>query len=777
MSADDSRRVTALDLFNDSHDDYLSAQWSPAGDLILVNTLYLPPTDEWEHEWGPGVYVIDAERDEIILEMTFDILVDQAEWSPDGRFVLVYSSEYYDEESGRITVIPIDGEPAYTHEDVTRRVRDDYYSAYLIWTPDGRLLNHLADTGQLVLEDLATGAIEELPFTTTDLSRVWYSPDGDHGLIYADSELWLHTLSTGTLVQVADDVIRLPYPSEYDPDDPYAPQPSFLLPKWSPDGSRALFATQDGILHWLYPDGTITTLDMPPANEFPAAIPRVQWGGDTAFILWNEIVYIYDLSTESVLATYTEPDAWAYSDEHPLLDAQASSDGRYLAYPVGNSYGYYLWDWREDGEPYRTPPPAFGSGGYSSAQWYPNQDVLFLEEHVAMPGAGYSRWALAFDSGRLFRVTSSVGGAGAPQALPEQVDTSFIPPSAQPLIPGPSRQSSVDPRASGMLAWSPDGRYFASAPSVKAWEICRGGDLVHLYDAVTGERVAEYEFGGCGCGYAPQATPNDPFQGIALTANHSRAAQPARYIGSLMNLAWPQQEQNTILAMMFTSCWPEESKLLLFWDFTADEIVAEYDGVRTAAFASGSAHVALGYDDGRIVLTTYPEMDLQAPLATLPSAIVSLALNADGSRLAVVSASDSSNGVEGELSVWDTTSGTPLFRTASGSVTKSLALTPDGATLLITFRSDPDNEYLTLPPALIDATTGETLTELSPGAFAISPDGQYLAGAGSGLTVWELDTLEVAADFLGNGIEVVWSPDGSQLVAATSYGLYIWDMP
>jgi hypothetical protein len=210
VSADNSRRVTALDPFNDLFDDYVSARWSPTSDLILVNTIYRPSAPEQKPEWGPGVYVIDANRDEIVLQVTFDSLIDRAEWSPDGRYVLAYSLEPYDEETDQITVIPVNGEPSFIHENVSRQAANTYTMPHLIWTPDSRLITQPPNTALLVLEDLSTGARQELPFTTTPINYVEYSPDQQHGLIYAGSELWLYAVSTGTLTQIADDVILLP---------------------------------------------------------------------------------------------------------------------------------------------------------------------------------------------------------------------------------------------------------------------------------------------------------------------------------------------------------------------------------------------------------------------------------------------------------------------------------------------------------------------------------------------------------------------------------------
>jgi WD40 repeat protein len=780
VSADNSRRVTALDPFNDLFDDYVSARWSPTSDLILVNTIYRPSAPEQKPEWGPGVYVIDANRDEIVLQVTFDSLIDRAEWSPDGRYVLAYSLEPYDEETDQITVIPVNGEPSFIHENVSRQAANTYTMPHLIWTPDSRLITQPPNTALLVLEDLSTGARQELPFTTTPINYVEYSPDQQHGLIYAGSELWLYAVSTGTLTQIADDVI-LP---QFDPHASAYNQPSFQLPGWSPDGSRALFATQNGRLHWLHADGHVTSPNLPPAEESPTPTPRVQWGGDMAFILWNNIVYIYDLPTESVLSTFTQPDTSAsYRDKPPLQDVQVSSDGRYLAHRIGRFvFGYYVWDWKQDVDQRIAPNPAIGDGERltnTQSRWYPGQDVLFVAEPVDLAGPGLSRWSVASPDGRLQRALSSADSAGAPQALPERVDTSFIPSSTSPVVPEPVLKIVEDGVWPGILSWSPDGRYLASAPTTKPWRYsgpCIGGRPAIIYDAATGKTITEFPFEGCPCGYNPPTAPDDRLRGAYLSADF-RAVQGG-YTGHPLGFAWPQREHNTVLAMVISQCKMQQA--LIFWDFTTDEVLAEYAGVRAVAFSPDGTRVALGYDDGRVALTTYPEIDPQAVFATLPTAIDRLVFSADGSRLAITSLNDSRNGNDGELSVWDTVSGTAFFRTTPNPASDSIGITPDGTTLVLAAQQPYRCVDLSsTPPTLIDAATGQALNEpnRSLTAAAISPDGRYLAGTGCGLVVWDSDTLDVVADFLGNGIDVVWSPDETKLAAATRFGIYVWDMP
>jgi WD40 repeat protein len=771
VRGDDSQRVTALDWFNDLLDDYAFARWSPTDDLILVYTLYRPPAPDQRPEWGPGVYIIDAAQDKMIVQMTFDVLIDHAEWSPDGRYVLAYSSEREDDRgTDKITVIPVNGDPSFTPDGIISPGHAD-----LIWTPDSRLISHDQESGQLILDDLNSSAREALPFTTQPFYGVQYSPDQQYGLIYVGTELWLYTVAAGELIRVADDAI-FPFDAH---DWPYD-QPSFVMPNWSPDNRRVLFARQDGRLYWLYPDGQVTAVNLPPVEEEFDPFPRVQWGGDQAFILWNNVVYIYDLPTEAALATFTETDS--YSQLH---DAQASPDGRYLAHPASRYVGYFIWDWAQDEDRHITATPVIGEAermAYSTGRWYPGQDILFVSEGFDLAGPGLSYWSVASADGRLLRALSSTSHHGGPQALPDRVDTSFIPHAAQALVPNPSLQITEDHWGYGMMVWSPDGRYLASAPSLKRgryYDACTGGDPVRLYDTVTGAMAAEFSFESCGCGYEPPTDePDNRWRGLYLSVDTRRAQTPS-YLGYPVDLVWTLDQSQSVLAMPIYTCNSKVPYRLILWDSAANTLVADVEHVRAVAFSRDGAQVALGYDDGRVALAAYPDMASPHVLATLPTGIDRLVFSADGSRLVASSVNDDYNSADGELSVWDIANRTAFFRVSPNPAAGTLSLTPDGSTLVLADQEFRCLDYFQSPPTLISAITGEALNERNTSltAAAVSPDGRYVAGTGCGVVVWDSQTYKVVADFLGNGINVVWSPDGTKLAAATRFGIYVWDMP
>ncbi len=72
-------------------------------------------------------------------------------------------------------------------------------------------------------------------------------------------------------------------------------------------GSLALFATQDGGLHWVGADGVVTDIPgIPPHDGAEPLAPIVQWGGPYAFIKWNQITYIYGLDSEQVVTTLAQ---------------------------------------------------------------------------------------------------------------------------------------------------------------------------------------------------------------------------------------------------------------------------------------------------------------------------------------------------------------------------------------------------------------------------------------------------------------------------------------
>lgn len=96
-----------------------------------------------------------------------------------------------------------------------------------------------------------------------------------------------------------------------------------------------------------------------------------------------------------------------------------------------------------------------------------------------------------------------------------------------------------------------------------------------------------------------------------------------------------------------------------------------------------------------------------------------------------------------------------------------LAFTPDGKKLIAGGR---DNPLL-----VFDAATGRKLRELGKNylparqlrGFAVSPDGKQVAGCGSDVFIWDLETGRLVRQFYFNHHynEVVFSPDGSKIAA------------
>jgi WD40 repeat protein len=145
----------------------------------------------------------------------------------------------------------------------------------------------------------------------------------------------------------------------------------------------------------------------------------------------------------------------------------------------------------------------------------------------------------------------------------------------------------------------------------------------------------------------------------------------------------------------------------------------------------------------------------------------SLAFGHDGKQLVV-------NGQHGTLYVWDVATGESLLsiRTLAGFTASAPAFSRDGKYVAAGVRGAVaiwDNQGV-----LVRRLKGQT-----KGFFSVvfSPDSKYLAGAGSGLSVWEVATGRevVALASKDTLFSVAYSPDGMRLAAGGKEGvLRVW---
>ncbi|MBI5957474.1 MAG: WD40 repeat domain-containing protein [Chloroflexi bacterium] len=496
----------------------------------------------------------------------------------------------------------------------------------------------------------------------------------------------------------------------------------------------------------------------------------VQWGGPYAFIKWNQITYIYDLEAEKVITTFAQQER-VYLSDKPLNFA-VSPDGQFLAWIGGcnmSTRGACIWDWAAETGVRVMPNPTIQEGDESEhgeIDWLPTGGMIFINEVVAMPGPGTTAQAIASVDGKYYRPVDSFPGL-----LPPQVDPASIPHADGAPTAGLSLIIPAHEKHIGVVAWSPDGHWLASAPTDFHGDITyirRGGHEVRVWDAISGAMVGEFPLEQCSIAiYTP------PEQDGLVLASYS--AQENGYAGYITAMDWPRLDGNTELALLLNEC--DDRYRLVIWDWAAGVVTAEYEDITSAAFAPGGGQVALGYADGRIVLTDYPEIDPADVLATLPAAVDTLVFSNDGSRL--VAASIQSSEQAGELTAFDPSTGEYYFSIAR-SPFRTLAVSPDGTTIALAQR---DGLYCfserDLPPTLLDGQTGETIGAANPNYFtaAFSPIGQMLATGGCGTVILDLATPDNITYYEPIARTLAWSPDGTRLAAGVSFGIFVWDLP
>jgi WD40 repeat protein/serine/threonine protein kinase len=214
-------------------------------------------------------------------------------------------------------------------------------------------------------------------------------------------------------------------------------------------------------------------------------------------------------------------------------------------------------------------------------------------------------------------------------------------------------------------------------------------------------------------------------------------------------------------------------------DFTAD--------IRCMALQPNGAQVAMGLEDGNLLVRDRTTGDTVAELPGHRTAVVSLSFAADGKRMA-------SADRDGKIQVWQMKAADAwdLQRTIAidgpkisthylTPPTVAAALSPDGHHLAVC-SSDQARVFLwsladETPVVRLEARAGESLR-----CLAFSPDGGLLAtgyyrARGHGISVWDVASrqLRPAVPSYFAVVHVVFSPDGHMLGAAFLGGAAFYD--
>ncbi|URM94921.1 serine/threonine protein kinase [Actinomadura madurae] len=236
------------------------------------------------------------------------------------------------------------------------------------------------------------------------------------------------------------------------------------------------------------------------------------------------------------------------------------------------------------------------------------------------------------------------------------------------------------------------------------------------------------------------------------------------------------------------ACGGSQSKTVYLWDPAAGHAIHELSapgGVAALAFSPDGKMLATGHTNSTVVLWDVEAADTRRPRAlrtfrgeeagalafspdgrilagptrlwnTTTGDVLGDLSGADGVRAVVFSRDGRRviaglDGDPGSVRVWDVRTRRPIMRTADRGKANSLALTPDGRTLV----SAGGGATIRLWDALRVSITGVLNTGQTADItdVAVSADGKVLAAVGSDLTIrlWDLATRRPTANLAGTG--------------------------
>lgn len=441
MSSDGQAHSDLLDGMS----NIIQMAWSPRGDYLSVVTTPTLTNNLDTYD----IFLFDVNAPQMITRYTIQqqVWLDTF-WSGDGQTFIVCRNDRVGTK--QIDILKMDGTRA-------ERLAERQPFRAVHWHPDGRLGYIDPITSRLLLEDLLSGTITEIPLNDANVNMIEWNPNGESALYYVSepdtstADLWLLN-QDGTQTLIAPQV-----------------DTDIVASLWSPDGQQAIF-TQN-----VQDQKQFILFDLPTQEIHPITFPEddwhflesstqyathVAWREHTIWVSTDEGVYQYANGvTEAVENAISSPfpspdertllfngnctgrpdrDSW---ENPPCLLDRASSQVQMLA-PASHIY--------------HMPYKAFQATWHSDSEW------VLLEEFRQPGGSFYPQISVTSADGRLHReLTGSCYGESCYGWLPEQV-TVLPPTSDQVLNRPPDHVLYGHTDWVIAVAWSPDGTKIAS---------------------------------------------------------------------------------------------------------------------------------------------------------------------------------------------------------------------------------------------------------------------------------------------------------------------------
>jgi len=318
---------------------------------------------------------------------------------------------------------------------------------------------------------------------------------------------------------------------------------------------------------------------------------------------------------------------------------------------------------------------------------------------------------------------------------------------------------------------SPDGHTIA---------IARGDNFIHLFDMNTGKNLGIL-----------QGHESD-----VLDFDFSPDGKFATSVGADATLRiWDMQTQHLIQTergftknLQIVTYAPDGKQLfalqedgtLRHWSIDADGLIAAGDVLRVfhapvkrMLVQPDGALLAVLQKNGRIEIVDWKTGRIINSLLEFGANAKQLSWSSDGTLLAAASGDCYFN--DGVLFIWDIIKKQLRERLETNGIC-DVAFSPDG-TQLAYLESDKDLIIWDLKSHQEVNSIETTVYSYSENRIAFSPDGEYIATAGSTLQVWDIRaaTLISETDVKDSAAALSFSPDGKRLALVTSLNILMFD--